>query len=217
MNRRVGSIVIWSLILLLNSCSDEEIRPALEAEFAVSIPEEFQNTIYPSLVFGLAELEKQGEEIEYFRITVHPNQLTDVKIIIQESKLNFETTLTVDDVVDEKEIVPVIKWKYDDLKNLSQPGTTDITFVCYGNDNKEIGRKNLKFSYRSINECVLAAEIDNEAVPLYVMVASYVNEDSPIIDQFLKQVLDVTILDSFVGYQQGEIWWICRLPQRFTL
>jgi len=35
------------------------------------------------------------------------------------------------------------------------------------------------------------------------MVAAYVNEDSPVIDGFLKEVLDETVLDSFVGYQQG--------------
>jgi hypothetical protein len=197
----INSVIFLTLFI---SCTKEDVQPELKADFSVTYLANFDNTIYPSMIFGLTEIEKQeGTPAEYFTITVKPNIPTDIKIIIQESKLNFETVITLYDIDAEKEIIPSVKWKYDELKKLSQPGTVDLTFVCFGDENKEIGRKDIKLSYRAINECVLAAKINNEVVPLYFMVAAYVNEDSPVIDAFLQQVLKYTGLSSFVGYQQG--------------
>lgn len=197
----INSIFFLSLFI---GCTKEDVKPELKADFSVTYLANFDNTIYPSMIFGLTEIEKkENTPAEYFTIKVKPNISTDIKIIIQESKVNFETVITLYDVNAEKEINPSIKWKYDELKKLSQPGTVDLTFVCFGDDNKEIGRKDIKLSYRAINECVLVAKIDNDIVPLYFMVAAYVNEDSPVIDAFLKQVLQYSDLPSFVGYQQG--------------
>lgn len=190
-------------IILTTSCTKEE-DPEVTADFYVSCKTELQNTIYPSMVFGLSELEKQNNDtIDYFTITVKPNIKSDIKIVVEESKLNFETIITENDVNGEKTIIPVLKWKYDDLKNLSQPGNVDLTFVCYSQD-KEIGRKTLKLGYRSINECVYLAKFDNEIVPLQFMFAGYVNEDSPEIDLFLNEVLQNTTLSGFTGYQSGS-------------
>lgn len=205
MIRKITPFVFGLLLVITNSCSEQEAKPILEADFDVTYRSEFKNTIYPSMIFGLTELEKQlNEPTDYFSVTVNPNVLTDVRLVIEESKLNFETIIAEKDIVGEKIIVPSIKWKYDDLKTLSQPGNVDLTFVCYGEDNKELGRKNLKLSYRAINECVFAAEIDGEAIPLQWMFAAYVNEDSPLIDDFLQEVLETTELNGFTGYQGGE-------------
>ena len=197
--------LLFLFLVFTYSCTeDEEVKPELTADFDVKFLPEFKSTIYPSLIFGLSEIEKQeGEAMNYFTINVEPNQETDLRIVIEESKLNFETVITKANVSSEEEIIPSIKWKYDDLKELSQPGNVDMTFVCYGADNEEIGRKDIKLTYRSINECVLAAEVDDEVVPLFFMAAAYVNEDSPVIDDFLQDVLQTTDLDGFVGYQQG--------------
>lgn len=196
---------LLGFVFALASCSEEETKTELSADFDVVYRTEFKNTIYPSLIFGLSELEKiENEPADYFFVNIKPNIETDIRIVIEESKVNFETVITSSNVRGEKQIVPEIKWKYDDLKNLSQPGNVDMTFVCYGKDDKELGRKNLKLSYRAINECVFAAMIDGEVLPLWWMFAAYVNEDSPIIDDFLQEVLENTDLQSFSGYQQGE-------------
>jgi hypothetical protein len=192
-------------VLLFAGCKKDKTAPEITADFNVTFLTEFQSTIYPSMIFGLTEIEKQqGEPMNYFTITVKPNIKTNIKIVIQESTLNYETVLTEYAVTGEKIIIPTLKWKFTELKNLKQPGNVDITFVCLGDGDKEIGRKNMRLSYRAINECVLAAMIDKEAVPLYFMMAAYVNEDSPVIDAFLKEVLELTTLPAFVGYQQGE-------------
>ena len=199
------------------SCTKEDIKPELTSDFTVTYKTDFQNTIYPSMIFGLTEIEKQQHDtIDYFSISVNPNIETNLKIVIQESKLNFETVITINKIKGEKKIIPSLKWKYDDLKNLTQPGNVDLTFVCYGDNDKEIGRQNLKLSYRAINECVLAAKIDNKPVPLYFLIAGYINEDSPVIDAFLKQVLQSTYLSGFVGYQQGDSGIVAQVSACFN-
>jgi hypothetical protein len=80
----------------------------------------------------------------------------------------------------------------------------DITFVCYDGKGAELGRKDMHLSYRSINECLFAAAIGGEVVPLYFLFAGYVNEDSPVVDAFLKEVLETfPELSGFSGYQLG--------------
>lgn len=195
--------ILMLLIIVINSCTkDENIE--VSANFDVSCKTEFQNIIYPSMIFGLTEFEKQsGETVDYFSITVEPNIKADIRVVIEETKLNFETIITETGVSGSKTIIPAIKWKYDELKKLSQPGNIDLTFVCY-NKETEIGRKTLKLGYRSINECVYAAKINNEFQSFHFMYAGYINEDSPVIDGFLQEVLQETILNGFVGYQWGE-------------
>ena len=202
---KIAPFIFALLLIVINSCSPEEVRPALRAEFDVTYLSEFQNTVYPSFIFGLTEWEKQeNKAMDYFTITVNPNIKTNIRVVIEESKLNYETVITLNDIQGEEKLIPSIKWKFDDLKNLRQPGNVDMTFVCFDDDYKEIGRKNLRLSYRAINECVYAGVIDGEIAPLWWMFAAYINEDSPVIDGFLYEVLQNTNLDGFVGYQNGE-------------
>ena len=190
------------LLLLLIACKKEEVKPAT-ASFDVEYTEEFKNTLYPSLILGLSEIEKQNNEpLDLFSITLNPSKEANLKVVIQESKLNYETVILKNNISSSTTFIPAIKWKYDDMKYLSQPGVFDMTFICYVDD-KEIDRKDLKLSYRAINECVLAGNFDGEATPFYYLLASYINEDSPVIDGFLKEVLQSTNLNAFVGYQQG--------------
>lgn len=211
MTRKLFIYLLLPLIsVLYSSCQNgatETVNPKVKvsANFDVSVRKEFQNTIYPSMIFGLNEIESQtGSTTDYFTITVQPNVQTDIKIVIEESKLNFETQLNFSNVSATKTIIPSLKWKYDDMKQFSQPGIYDVTFVCYDGENKEIGRKNLKLKYRAINECVFLAVFDEKPVPFQFMFAAYVNEDSPVIDKFLQDVLKTTnLIDSFSGYQAG--------------
>lgn len=210
MKNKISQIAFVLLVLIISSCSKDEvapeITPVLTAEFSVNYDSDLQNTLYPSMIFGLTEIEKQlNEPFDYFTINIKPNIKTGIRIIVEESKLNFETIITLNGIQSDTTIRPSLKWKYDDLKQLSQPGNIDLTFACYGDDNKEIGRQNLKLSYRSINECVLLTKSNSEVIPLYFLIAGYVNEDSPVIDPFLQEVLQNTNLSAFTGYQNGDL------------
>jgi len=200
------SVLFFSmLMLLMNGYSNDDAIVEADVDFDVTMFAEFQKTLYPSLILGLTELERQEDDaVDYFKIRLKTNAKTDIKIVIEESKLNYETIINRKAVSGMIELVPSLKWKYDDLKNMSQPGLVDITFICYDQE-KEIGRKNLKLSYRAINECVIAAKIEEEIFSFHFLMAAYINEDSPIVDGFLKDVLrENASLMGFVGYQRNE-------------
>lgn len=188
-----------------------------DLEFDVIFRPEFDESIYPCLIFGLTEIEKsQNMDFNYFTIVVETSKKTDLRIVVQESTMNFETVINKKRVAGKEVIVPAIKWKYEELKKLRQPGYVDITFVCYNDDtNREIGRKNLKLRYRAINECVIAAMLGGEPVSLHFMVAAYVNEDSQIVDGFLSEVLRDNPNLSFVGYQAGDNYVLTQVEAIF--
>ena len=194
--------------------NDNEAYP----EFEVIFRPEFDETIYPSLIFGFTEIEKlQKHDFNYFTIWVNTPKKTNLRFVIQESTMNFETVINKRGVIGEGIFVPTIKWKYEELKKLSQPGYVDITFICYNEDTgREIGRENLKLRYRAINECVIAAVLDDELLSLHFMVAAYVNEDSQIVDEFLAEVLRNTPGLQFVGYQADENYVVTQVEAVFN-
>ena len=193
------------LALMLVNCSKEnDLSDTANGSFDVTFQADLQNTIYTSAIFGLAEVEKLTDQaIDFFYVHYNSKSGGEIRLTIEESIVNSQTIITQKIQPGENIFSPKLKWKYEDLKKMSQPGYADITFVCSDMSGKEIGRKNLKVSYRAINECVLAAELDKTSYPLFFLMGSYINEDSPVVDAFMKEVLTMTNLSGFIGYQGG--------------
>ena len=206
-------ILLITLISGIVSCQSEEIEidkkiTSEDLNFSVSFDESFENTIYPSYILGLSSYsasQNKSFELLNYNIT-SPDRESDLKIKISESSLNHECIFQeyLTSVNQEIDYYPMITWNYENLKKFDQPGTVNLSFTCYI-DNEEIDNKSLRLNYRSVNECVYGM-IDNEGNyrDLSWMFAAYVNEDHPLIDQFLEEVLNQSdIIDSFVGYQSG--------------
>ncbi|MDO5607076.1 MAG: hypothetical protein Q4G08_01350 [Capnocytophaga sp.] len=206
---RLSFLLFLSVLIGCTNDSNEPDAPA-SGTFDVTFEDGLQNTVYPSVIFGLAEVEKQtNQAIDFFDVHFTADNATNIRVTVQESALNYETVVTQQVSQGSNTFSPKLKWKYDALRYMAQPGYTDVTFVCEDSSGKEIGRKNMKVSYRAINECVLAARLNNQTYPLFFLLGSYVNEDSPVIDAFLKDVLDMTSLNAFTGYQLGteeSVW-----------
>lgn len=196
-------IIVLFISLLFVYCSKggDEIS-SVKGTFDVTFQADLRNTIYTSAIFGFAEVERQTDQaIDFFYI--HFDAETDgfIEITIEESALNYQTEVTQKVSAGKNSFSPKLKWKYDALKQMSQPGYTDITFVCRNTAGDKLGNKDIKVRYTSINECVLAARLDGTTYPLFYMMGAYVNEDSPVVDTFLKDVLNTTDLNAFTGYQ----------------
>lgn len=204
--KKKSNFTILILLFFLMGCTNDssETEETTSGAFDITFESGLQNTIYPSVIFGLAEIEKQtNQAIDFFDVHFTSNRATTIKITIQESAVNYETVVTHQVSQGTNTFSPKLKWKYDALRYMSQPGYTDITFICQDVSGTEIGRKNMKVSYRAINECVMAARLDNTNYPLFYLMGAYVNEDSPVVDEFLKDVLNMTTLNAFLGYQAG--------------
>ncbi len=199
-------ILLVAIAFLLAHCSkDREFEiSSVKGEFDVSFQTDLKNTIYTSAVFGLTEVEqKNSQNIEFFYINFNAETEGVIEIIIEESSLNYKTEIIQKVSAGQNIFSPQLKWKYDVLKQMSQPGNTDISFVCKNTAGEELGSKNIKVRYTSINECVLVAQLNSVTHPLLYMVGAYINENSPIVDKFLKDVLETSDLEDFTGYE-GE-------------
>jgi len=179
---------------------------AASINFTVVGDQDLEQIIYPSVLLGLANLISESNE-DFFDFSIkNPKANSNLKIVIQSSSLNTETIFQTQMAIKGQTYTfsPLIKWNYVTLKSLNQPGNVDITFVCYIND-KEIDRKNLRFGYRSANECVYGL-IDTKGnyVDLKWMFAAFVNEDNPKIDELLGVTLSYNVVSNFIGYQGTE-------------
>jgi len=179
---------------------------AATINFTVVGDQDFEQTIYPSVLLGLSNLLSKSND-DFFDISLkNPKANSNLKIVVEASSLNSETTFQSQMVTKGQTYTfsPLIKWNYSTLKSINQPGNVDLTFICYIND-KEIDRKNLRFAYRSANECVYGL-IDTKGNyrDLKWMFAAFVNEDNPKIDELLGVTLSYNVVNNFSGYQGTE-------------
>ncbi|MDR0973830.1 MAG: zinc ribbon domain-containing protein [Prevotellaceae bacterium] len=181
---------------------------APQIEFDIILDPALQQIIYPSLILGIKELSRQtGDNISFFTINLSSETENNIKIVIPETKLNYETIITEKDFIGSKEIEANILWKFDTLKTITQPEYIDMSFIAYnGISGEEIDRKTLNLQCRSTNECLIAIQTEEEIVPLQFLFASYINEDSPVVDRFLRDVIRSYPDVQFVGYQLGADW-----------
>lgn len=212
-----------SIIALALSCTKETIieipqtieppteEPQLNStdlNFSVSFASEWQNTVYPSLILGLANYtSQQGQSFDFIQYDfTTPKANTDVKIELSGSTIN-KTTVYQDNFSiagNNNSVWPSINWDYEILKDLDQPGNVDLTFKAFV-DGKELDNKTLKLNYRSVSECVYGfLDASGNFIDTSFMFAAYVNENDPLIDNFLKNALDSRVVDSFTGYLSSD-------------
>ena len=179
----------------------------LKLNFNVSLDNAFENTIYPSYLLALipstARDNKSLKLLRYNFTSIEEN--SNLKIILEESILNKETTFTKEltQKGEKHSIYPIIRWDYEKLKTIKQQGSVDLFFRCFIDD-KEVGSKNLRLNYRSRNECVNYIDDKNfHFNDLSMMFGAYVNEDHPKVDKVLQNALQYNIVSSFDGYSSG--------------
>lgn len=179
---------------------------ALSINFTVVGDQDLEQTIYPSVLLGLSNYTSKSNE-DFFDFSIkNPKANSNLKIVIEATNLNSETIFQTQMAIKGQvyNFSPLIKWNYANLRLLKQPGNVDLTFVCSIND-KEIDRKNLRLSYRSVNECVYGyIDSKGDYKDIKWMFAAFVNEDNPKIDELLRDALSFGIVNNFNGYQGTE-------------
>lgn len=159
--------------------------------------------VYPSLVLSHASY--QGDNtLNFFTISVTaPTDNAVLRVEFDSTNLNYLTVYqqTLPHRNTRYILYPKLKWRYDRLRELRQQGTTDFTVTCYINDEK-IDIKNLRLSYRSINECPLSlSDTSGKSIDCRWLFCAYVNEDHPQIDEMLSEMLTQGVVTRFTGYQ----------------
>jgi len=112
-------------------------------------------------------------------------------------------------------IYPDIVYNFSLLENMDQPRFENLTYriYCFGELKKEFTES---IQFRSINEVPFFYIQDNgKYLDISYLFAAYVNEDNPVIDQLLKEALNIGIVNfldgsikrdknTFSGYHQKD-------------
>ncbi len=202
---------VCCLLLLPASCSQAPGNKKYDphkVNFTVQYNPLFDNQLYPSLILGLNQNSSSNLNTNLFTLSCTVTAPTDnalLQITIDSSSLNYVTVFQ--EILPEKgqtyTFLPLIKWKYDRLRNLHQPSSIDLTVSCHIND-EPIDIKNLHLNTRTVNECPLSFRLDNQIIDTRWLFAAYVNEDHPSIPDILSSILDQGIVSRLSGYQSGK-------------
>ena len=206
-------MIPWTLIIVGTLCVlfgvlgliSLVVLPFFE-RFEVVYDKNFDGIIYPSLIMGLSNYNGKIESDFFTYRLTSPKDNSVLRIVMDSSAMNYVTIFQANMPEKGKEYTfyPLVKWKYDNLIKLKQPGKVDFTFTCYIND-EEVDVKNMRLSYRSINECLLGLrDSTNKYIDYRWMFAAFVNEDHPWLDVMLNNILDQHLVNRFAGYQLGE-------------
>ena len=170
----------------------------LKVTSEATLNEKFENTLYPSLIYSLAGMKDENgnfEKLDYFQLKVTTNKAFEAKIRITNDKFIRETILNRTIEIGENEISGIDPlWKFDDFVNFTIPGYTFFKFeIIDAKTNKVLDVKDIRLSYRGINECVRAYYEEGSWVIANDLFAAYVNEDAPEIETILQKISQRTI------------------------
>lgn len=190
--------IIVALFVSLNSLSFAQ--NARDVDFRVLEDEVLEGKFYPCLAIWNATLDDPTDFFYSFYLNA-PAEGSVIRITVESTKLNEQTVIHhVAEEAGELMIDPIIKWNYETLATLTQGGTATMTCILEI-DGKEIDRINHIVRYRPINECVYGFLENDEWIDFSVLFSLYVNEDYPVIDKILQEILAVDRDRSFVDYQ----------------
>jgi hypothetical protein len=95
------------------------------------------NQLYPSLILATTSSNTFNFQLAAFTVEVTaPTDNAVLRVVIDSSALNYVTI--VQEILPRRgetyRFQPAVKWKYDVLRALRQPGAVDLTFTCFVND-----------------------------------------------------------------------------------
>jgi len=97
---------------------------------------------------------------------------------------------------------PTLVWDYKEIRNLNQAIPCTLTTSLVAPDGMILDKDNSRFFMRSPNDCPITG--GPVLSPYDYLLASFVNEDAPVIDKLLKSALSTAVTENFAGYQEGS-------------
>lgn len=192
------------LPLLFAACDTITVKKTIDpklVDFHASYNSDFDNVLYTSMLLALSNNVDTTLD-QLFKVSVTAPKNNSVMRIVADSTILNYVSIT-QEILPKKgqtyTFTPVIRWKYETLYRLRQPGNIDLTFTCYIND-EEVDVKNIHLNYRSVNECLLSL-IDSKGDyhDYRWLFTAFVNEDHPKIDNILSEILQQGIVTKFDG------------------
>ena len=204
-----GAVLLF--VLLLGGVA---VYRYLSFRSVFEIVDDLGGNIFPSAILSVATTDAQVIEPSDTLCLGNPKSCIAVRVRSRTafSRLRIEVAETpffsrsVSEFVlpkprTEYTVYPDIVWNYEALKHNAQAEPVSVVVEVELN-REELGQRVRTFSVRSINECLIGYnDKHNRFHNTGVLFAAYVNEDSPLIDEILREALNTRIVNRFQGYQ----------------
>lgn len=181
----------------------------------------FDQQLFPSFIISTASMKsappEKGPEVDPATPVIVGDRdgLLGVKFVTSRKDTQIKVTITCDEVMEESHfsgklsehgkeyhIYPKIKYRFTKLAEVTQATPVSMTFrLQIGN---EVDEQTATVMLRPIHDCPFLVKEGELVLNTSFTFAAYVNEQHPYLDKLLREALDIGIVDSFTGYQQGE-------------
>ena len=207
-----------TLSLVLTCVTVAGSASGARAEFATIAG--WDRQLFPSYIVATASVHGQDEKV---RAADNPNVfgngsgILGVRVRSPKDNADVRVTISSDLILEpsvfsgrlpsegeEYRINPNLKFKYATLIQNKQALPVDVTYrvEIVG---QPVEEKTETIILRSINDCPRMIVDGKSVTDVRFMFAAYVNEQHPFVEKVLREALDTGIVDSFSGYQSGEL------------
>ena len=209
-------LLLVATTLSLVGCTkggDELAKSNLSATMTAQLDPVLDGSLYPSAVYSMAQIKIDKKILTYFDLSIDSETDFKGKIRVTNDKFIHETLIEKDIRKGMNKVSVNLLWKYDDFIKFQNPGITHFSFQLLDREGKLVTNTDVEVPYRSVSECVFALKYGNQVADFRPFFASYVNEDSKLIDAFLSEVHNEhnekykdkpdLKLSGWMGYQGG--------------
>ncbi|MBX3420661.1 MAG: hypothetical protein KF752_03800 [Pirellulaceae bacterium] len=195
---------IWSLIVCLLA------TPTLRADFTPIAG--WDQQLFPSFLIGTAAIKSNFSEVPDNRLG-DPNGLLGVEVVATQDNSKIEVTVEFGQYAETSQfsgwlpkqgetytVFPKVKYRFEALSQCAQATPATVTYRVRL-DGGPFEEKSATVTVRSIQDCPIKVQVDDEVVDTSLAFAVYVNEQHPFMDKLLREALDIGVVDSFTGYQ----------------
>lgn len=169
--------------------------------------------LFPSYIIATSTMKAPGPPPNYFG---DPYGLVGIRVHSASPNTKIRGVIEIDQLADRTEfsytlptagkylIYPKIKFHYQQLANVRQPITVNVSFSV-AEEGATPEMRNVAVRVRAINDAVISSRSpDGRVSSMAWALGGFVNENHPAIDSLLREALNlpVPIVQEFVGYQR---------------
>ena len=216
--RKIILLLVATTFSLIGCSKGEDTlaKSDLKATMSAQLDPVLDGSLYPSAVYSMAQIKSVDKNaLTYFNLSIESEVEFNGKIRVTNDKFIHETLIEKKFQKGMNNISVNLLWKYDDFMKFQNPGITHFSFQLLDREGKLVTNTDVEVPYRSVSECVFALKNGNQVLDFRAFFASYVNEDSKLIDPFLSETLrehnetykakpNVQLSSGWAGYQLGS-------------
>jgi hypothetical protein len=167
------------------------------------------DTIFPAVILSTSSLQGMksdviGDQHSVVGIVIKPhlpNARVHVEVRVDGLSESSSYDATLGEINQQYTVSPTVRFDTRKLAALEQPVPTTVVFSVKVNG-ADLGQKTKQVQVRAVNDVpFLVTDSQGHAKDVSPLFAAFVNENSPVIEEILKEALQWNSVKNFSGYQ----------------